>query len=227
MIALVVMTDGRRDCLDRTMRTIGRFMGPITSCFVNDDSGDGAYTHWIRDRWPWVTVIGGPDRLGFAGAYHHTRRWLRDHTTEPFILSTEDDFLVTEFIDLCAWLSILDANRHVAQIVAKRQPWNPAERAAGGIIEQHPDDYTDATDGDNHWVEHRRFWSTNPHLTRRATLDVDWPDGPESEGRFTHRLLADGFDGIAGGDVRFAFAGRRGDPPIVEHIGHTRNGKGY
>jgi hypothetical protein len=116
--------------------------------------------------------------------------------------------------------AVLNEQRHLVQLVLRRQPWNAEERAAGGIVEQHPDDYQDATDGTNYWLEHRRFFSTNPSLYHRSLLTRSWPDGEHSEGMFTHDLLRDE-------TLRFAFWGARDSGEWVTHIGRERVGTGY
>lgn len=216
MIVLAVMTDGRRECIEQTIPSLDLLAGPITTRMIHDDSGDAEYRRWLRRTFPDWQLVETPGRSGFDGAYRSVRGWLARETTEPFIFSTEDDFVINGPVDLRAMMTVLDANAHVVQLVLKRQAWNESERAAGGIIEQHPDDY-EQCDG---WVEHRRFWSTNPSLFRRDNLTHQWPKGAHSEGRFTYQLLADP-------DVRFAFWGHRDDPPRVEHIGHQRVGTGY
>ncbi|MBK8168410.1 MAG: hypothetical protein IPK64_20875 [bacterium] len=103
-----------------------------------------------------------------------------------------------------------------------RQPWNRAEQAAGGIVEQHPDDYLDRTDGTHHWLQHRRFYTTNPHLTRLRFIKThEWPEGSESEGRFGVGLFA------AEPMTTCGFWGPRGSGPWVRHIGAERAGTVY
>jgi hypothetical protein len=76
------------------------------------------------------------------------------------------------------------------------------------------------TDGRVFWTEHRRFFTTNPSVYRTSLCKLGWPQESESEGKFTHRLLADPL-------LRFAFWGRKFDPPLCEHIGTIRAGAGY
>ena len=78
-----------------------------------------------------------------------------------------------------------------------------------------PGDFTD----EGPVSRHRRFFTTNPSVYRASLCERGWPQEPHSEGVFTHRLLADGFD--------FAFWGGRFDPPAVTHIGAERTGRGY
>ena len=221
MITLLVMTDGRADCLARSMASLHRLRGPIAQRVMHDDSGDPAYRAHLTDTYHGWTVISTGQRSGFAGAYRSAWRWLRDHGTCEWVFSTEDDFELVRDVDLAAMISVM-AYRPLAQMALLRQPVNPAEKAAGGIVAQHPGDYRECTDGTHRWLQHRRFYTTNPHLVRRSFVAAhDWPDGPESEGRFGIGLFA------AEPVTVCAFWGGRDDPPLVEHIGAQRVGTGY
>ena len=69
------------------------------------------------------------------------------------------------------------------------------------------------------FLEHDLFFTTNPSLYRRSLLDNQWPEGPQSEGRFTGWMRDLGY--------RFAYLGEGSDPPWVHHIGDERAGKDY
>jgi hypothetical protein len=121
---------------------------------------------------------------------------------------------------------LLTGAPELVQVALLRHPWNPAEIAAGGIVEQHPADYVDRLaipwDRPIRYLEHRRFFTTNPSLYRMDLVrDTEWPDGTESEGRYGIGLLSQ--DPAR----QFAFFGARGDGPAVEHIGAARVGTGY
>jgi hypothetical protein len=222
VIGLCVITDGRRECIARTIPSaLASLKGPITYQVIIDDSADWDYGVWLRAMFPTFDVVHSVRRQGFGGAIRTAWAHL-SHRDERFIVHIEDDFTFERPVDLLAMAEILDWYPHLAQLVLRRQPWNAQEKAAGGIVEQHPDDYVDCSDGDHHWLEHRRFFSTNPCLYRMDLCRrYAWPTGAESEGRFTHWLLEDD------PGVRFAFWGKRTDSPWVTHIGDHRNGNGY
>lgn len=223
MIAVVVMTDGR-SCIEDTIESLALLDGPVTRRLINDDSGDADHRAWLLDRFRplgFELVPPAPVRQGFGGAIRHAWAYLNAETREPFMFITEDDFVLRRQVDLVAMALLLNRRKHLAQLVLRRQPWNADEVAAGGIIEQHPADFLQIVDEQHRqWVEHRRFFSTNPYLARRDLLEREWPEGTGSEGRFTHDLLRDP-------ELRFAFWGHRGDEPWVEHIGTERVGVGY
>lgn len=180
-------------------------------------------------------IVGVDDRaheLGFAGAIQ--QGWDKALATgADWIFHLEADFTFNQPVPLARMIAVLEHRPYLAQIVLKRQAWNEQERAAGGIIEQHPGDYEDrceliptsgpawnAPERREHWVQHRRFFSTNPCVYPARIARLGWPQVPQSEGMFTHKLLKDPH-------LRFAFWGARNDGPLVHHIGDERAGRGY
>lgn len=214
------MTDGRLDCIEQTITSAREHLvGQVTYKVIHDDTGDGAHRDYLRGMFPDFEVIGQPTRQGFGGAIRSAWAHLADRP-ERFVFHLEDDFTFNEPVPLAWMQQVLDRNPGLVQLALRRQPWNDAERAAGGIIEQHPDDYVDCSDGTSHWLEHRRFFTTNPSAYRATLMAKGWPDGEHSEGRFGIGLCENP-------TVRFGFWGRRSDPPKVHHIGAERAGMGY
>ena len=83
-----------------------------------------------------------------------------------------------------------------------------------------PDDFVEVGVPNVRWLEHRRFFTTNPSLYRRSLCWTGWPDTDHSEGAFTTQLLEDP-------ELRFAYWGSRNSGEWCEHIGHERAGTGY
>jgi hypothetical protein len=221
-VVLLVMTDGRRDCIERTLASAAENLhGPIRRRVIHDDSGDGEYAAWLRHRFPGFSVISDPHgRQGFGGAINSA--WAKvGHGQESYVFHLEDDFVFQRPVSLEPMMTILGTHPYLVQLALRRQPWNDEERTAGGIVEQYPADYADKGCCDDHqWLEHRRFFTTNPSLYRRSLCDLGWPISNESEGRFSARLAEDT-------DVRFGFWGARDSGEWVEHIGNERVGIGY
>lgn len=220
-VCLLVITDGRDDVLAETMASLAADLhGPVTRRVLYDDTGDPNHRAYLAVTYSAFEVVQHPTgRQGFGGAIRTA--WAHIGTgPERFVWHHEDDFLLNRPLDLTPLMAVLDACPHLAQLVLKRQPWNPQEEAAGGIIEQHPDDYTEVVDALGTWTEHRRFWSSNPSLYRRSLTFRGWPDVEHSEGHFSLALFTDPA-------VRCAFWGGRADEPYVHHIGKERAGVGY
>lgn len=197
---LLLISDGREDAEARCLRSMELMVPPVDHVVHVDDADH---------------------RLGFDGAIREG--WQRIRRIRPiprYCLHLEADFVFLEPVDLAGMADLLDRQPDVAQVALKRQAVNQEELAAGGIVELSPDDFTERSDGRATWMEHRRWWTTNPSLYRTELVHAaDWPVGPDSEGRFTHMLLRDP-------GLRFAIWGAKFDPPRVEHIG-VRVGVGY
>lgn len=225
MIALVVFTDGRREHLPWTIPSFEAMTsGPVSERYIVDDSGDPENHEWVRRVFPGFELVVHPsgDRQGFGGAIRTGWDHLRRHSSAELIFHLEDDFTFNRTVDLLDLAAVLAQRPHVAQVALRRQPWNEREALAGGIVEQHPNAYTDERDDHGReWLEHRQFFTTNPTLYRRSLIDEhEWPEGRESEGRFSIHLLGDP-------DLRFAFYGARDSGEWVTHHGNTRAGTGY
>jgi hypothetical protein len=220
-ICVLVMTDGRRECLARTLVSLReKLAGPVTRRVIHDDSGDIEFQAWVRQQDPDFELISTGTRSGFGGAYRNAWRWVAENVDQPFLFSTEDDFVMQRRVDLRAMRDVLQAAPDVAQVALRRQAWNPAEIEAGGVVEQHPGDYADAKIAGWPVLLHRRFWTTNPSLHRTSMCRSGWPGDPRSEGLHTARLLRDSA-------TRFAYWGSRDSGVWAEHIGHERVGRGY
>lgn len=224
-VLLLVMTDGRRNCIEQAIpHALTHLDGPLKRKVIHDDSGDAYYQSWLAEQFPDFEQIRTPGRSGFGGAirnaWDHLNRTAEDDQCR-YVFHLEDDFVIERNVDLSAMAACLQVFPHLVQLALRRQPWNDEERAAGGIVESHPNDYQDRRRGiDIRWLEHRRFFTTNPSLYRRSLCWRGWPDGDHSEGLFTHELLEDP-------DTRFGFWGARNSGEWVTHIGTERAGTGY
>lgn len=216
--ALLVMTDGRRECIEPTIASAeANLQGDITHRFIHDDSEDPAYRSWLWHRFPTYSVIGTRTRKGFGGAIASAWRYVRRF---DYVLHLEDDFTFNRPVDLEAMKLVLAATPHLQQLALRRQPWNEEERHAGGIVECHPADYTDVFLLGHAWLEHRRFFTTNPSLYRGSLCQRGWPEGAESEGHFGIALFADP-------QATCGYWGARDSGEWVTHIGRERAGVGY
>ena len=228
-VAVLVITDGRDDYLAATVASAMRSLtGPIVEWWMYDDTGRDNYRHQLARRWPTFRHFNAGARQGFGGAIQAAWRHLAEHSTADHVFHLEADFLFCRPVDLGQLAAVLETRPHVAQLALVRQAWNATELAAGGLLAAHPGAFTERADRDGRrWLEHRLWWTTNPSLYRRTLLDVGWPDGPQSEGTFTHRLLALGTPEVAPQYLAFGYWGGLDDGEWVDHIGHRRVGYDY
>ena len=60
---LLVMTDGRLDCIEQTIESARTNLdGEVTYKVIHDDTGDEAHRDYLRGMFPDFTVIGQPTR---------------------------------------------------------------------------------------------------------------------------------------------------------------------
>lgn len=229
--ALLVMTDGRRDCIVRTIASVVENLRGVdwARLVIHDDSGEPAHLDWLRSTFLGWEIHHDGRRAGFGGAVRSAWAHLAADPTLDFVWHQEDDFTYNRPVNVQNLATVLCVRPYLAQVALRRQAWNQAERAAGGVVELDPDSYSDhANTVGWRWLEHRLFISTNPSLYRAALMTMGWPDGAQSEGVFSHRVFTEGLPwGVAGPDVRAAYWGDRFSEPWVHHIGEVRNGTGY
>lgn len=218
----LVVTDGRPTLLEQTLHSWEQNGCELDVVVVIDDSSDPVYGARIRSLYEKkrFDIRSSPIKLGFNGAIQEGWSALMGCGLD-YVVHIEDDWEFLEPVPIQKMINVLAKNPVLAQLVLKRQPVNAEEIAAGGIIEQWPDQYTErATDG-NVWSEHALFFSTNPCIYPAEIINYRWPQTARSEQAFTRQLVAEGF--------RFAFWGAKTDPPRIHHIGDVRSptGTGY
>lgn len=221
MITLLVMTDGRKQFIEPTLERTNMLSGYISRKLIHDDSGDESYRKWLLRRYgKEYEIYSTGRRSGFGGAIISAWNQLQNDNND-WVFHLEDDFVMSNLVPLSEMITVMNRNPHIVQMALRRQPWNEVEKAAGGIVEADPDSYEEKTNGIHTWLEHRKFFTTNPSLYRKSlTVEHPWPVGLNSEGKFGIELFKDA-------DKRSAFWGHKGEEPRCWHIGEFRNGAGY
>ncbi|HYJ21626.1 MAG TPA: hypothetical protein VEW07_06360 [Solirubrobacterales bacterium] len=196
-VCLLVIDDGREDYLERCLESAAHNLPPMDACVMVSD----------------------PDHeLGFAGAVQAGWEGVLETGCE-WVFHLESDFVFTCPVDLPKMQAVVEQFPEIAQVALRRQAWNEAEKAAGGIVALDPRSFRTATCSTGYFTEHRKFFTTNPSLYRASLCERGWPQVPRSEGILTHELLSEGRS--------FAFIGPAPEPPRCWHIGETRTGTGY
>lgn len=217
-ITLLVITDGRRNCLEQTLTSLHQHVGRATfdHAVIVNDHPDPAYTEWVDSLGFDRHLKPAHTKRGFAATVQTGWEAVSD---ADFVFHLEDDFVFNRPTDLQDMVDVVN-REHLAQMALQRQPWNETELTAGGVIGMNPDDYTDMTDGHNHWLTHRLFYTMNPHISPHRIIKRGWPQVPHSEGMFAAALFKDPA-------IHCGYWGTRSDEPWVTHIGNQRYGKGY
>ena len=215
MTTLLIMSHGRGKELKQAIDSIhSNLRGRIDRWVIHSDAPNPCWNMWLRDRWGGDIVINDGER-GFTKSIINAWK----HIDDDYIIHWEEDFVLKEEVnvDLLRW--ILETSPELAQVALKRQPWNDAEKRAGGIIEQDPEAYTEEMKYGYVVTKHRKFFTTNPCIYGRNVVELGWPDEQYSEGMFGFKVWDAG--------LYSSFLGSKFDPPKVEHIGYERTGVGY
>lgn len=215
---LLVMTDGRRDCILRTIPAALLALPTVGRKVIHDDSGDPEYADWLEAMYaPDFEFIHTPARSGFGGAIQSAWSWLLENDASPYIFHLEDDFILPKQIPLEEITQdVLPRYPNIMQMAFLRQAWNPAEVAAGGVI---PNCGTANFRFKAKWIEHRDFITTNPCVYRRELMQRGWPRIKYSEGYFSIALFNENPAYVS------AYWGKGEE--WVEHIGRERLGVNY
>lgn len=223
MIALCVITDGRRQHIEATVASARENIDPllITERWMYDDSGDDDNQKWLEDRFPDFTVWQHDDgRQGFGGAIRELWRRLRAESGAEYVFHLEDDFTFNHGVPIADMVATLDDWPDLAQLALLRQPWNDAEKAAGGIVQSRPDTFREVPVRHGTYLAHDAYFTTNPCLYPLDLVrDQEWPQGADSEGVFSRILRDDHY--------RFGYWGGLDWPVAVHHNGTERAGTGY
>lgn len=221
-VTIAVHTDGRREYITQSIPSlVERVQGEIVKRVIYDDSGDPEYKAWLEQQFGPMGfyVVGPAKRLGYTGSMQALWTYLRRRCDSAFVFLAEDDFIYERDVDLDVFADTLMAQPHLRQMALLRKPYYQLELEAGGIVEQKPEAYAPAGNGNGlSWLEHREYFTANPSLFRRSLCEVPWPAGHSSERLYTERLNLDP-------GSRFAYWGH--GEPWIEHIGAVRAGSNY
>lgn len=215
-VALLVMTDGRREYIRDTIRSAScNLEGPFGPLFMYDDSADEANHEWLRNNFPSFKLFYKETRQGFGGAINSAWEFMKDYEFE-YIFHLEDDFTFNRKIPVDDMIQKLVENPNVYQMALRRQAWNREEMRVGGVIQRWPDQFHQQ----NGFMTHRLFFTTNPSLYRRSLIETrTYPNIKDAEGHFTLEITGSDPNAV------FGFWGDKTDPPWVNHNG-VKRGKG-
>lgn len=205
---LIVLTNRTNRYLPLSLASIAEHVAGVTRLTIVDDSGDASFRAKLGKRHEVVAVAAEP--AGYVPAMTTVFQMAEGEN----VAFWEEDFLAIGPVDLDAMARALDEREHLAQLALMREPWYANEILAGGVLEAKAaqGDEIELVDG---VFEHRAFFTCNPTVLPRRTLDRPWPTGEWSESQFGQRLLKDP-------SVRFGML----PGVIVEHVGE-RTGFGY
>ena len=228
-LSMIVRTGGtaeawpaRREYLERTMASL------VEHVRYDSVVRRVVYSDWPEAITPELTAIAerhgfyvvGEGNVGYTPSMQKLWRYLASRR-DPFeyVFLAEDDFVYERDVDLAELVEALEENRHLVQVALLRDACYPAERERGGILGHPVEEFTPGVLKGSRWLEHRRFFTTNPTVFRRSLTARPWPTQSHSEAVFGRLLFADS------PTARSALWGE--GEPWVTHIGEVRAGAGY
>jgi len=201
-LALMVITDGRWDYLQRTLESAAVALDwPWHQKILVDDSGEEK--GFCPDGFEFVK---NTPRRGLAGAIQSG--WDALDKDIDYVFHLEDDFIFPDVVDIELMIEILEYEPELAQVALLRQPWSPEEQQAGGIYSIEPERFKQKYG----FVQQSHLFTFNPCLYPIGVAR-DYQAGLEAD--LTANLLSD--------DWRFGYLGELGDEPKTIHIGIRRS----
>jgi len=201
-VALMVITDGRWDYLQRTLESAAECLDyPFSQRILVDDSGEEL--GFCPDGFEFVK---NTPRRGLAGAIQSG--WDALDADIDYVFHLEDDFIFPDVVDVELMIELLEYENDLAQIALLRQPWSPEEKQAGGIYSIGPERFKQKYG----FVQQQHLFTFNPCLYPIGVAR-DYRAGLEAE--LTADLLKDGWS--------FGYLGELGDEPRTIHIGIRRS----
>lgn len=229
-VALMFITDGRRDCARRTLDSLRETLAPegcgnpffFDYTVVVDDGCDVDYSKWL-DEYHWDRhLLPGRTKRGFDGAIRAGWGAVALESKCDYLFHLEDDYVFNRHFSIAEMIRLLERYPEMVQVALKRQPWGGDADHPNGFVGKNPDAYEDHTEvAGTSWFQHRLFFSTNPSLYRTSLCEREWPVGEQSEGRFHHELMRECPESF------YAYLGHKDDEPRVTHIGVERTGIRY
>lgn len=177
---LALMTNGRRECLERTLAGLKEHLSPTPDeCFFHNDAGVTEYRDLLdATGWEWE-VEDSRSAIGHCRSYDHLWQAAARSSCEHAFL-VEDDQVLLRPVDLRDLAYVLRTTGTV-QMTLLRTPWG-AEVPHGGYIPQEPGWYERCTDGVAEWIETTRNWACAPTLIRTdLAREFAWPLDPGCE----------------------------------------------
>lgn len=206
---LLIITDGRRDLLERTLKSAKENLPEFEKKIIINDCQDSTFKSFLNSLYDYE-VYHNYEKLGFCGAIQ--KGWDVLPPTD-YVFHLEEDFIFNKKVDVEKMKEILQDDK-ICQVSLKRQKWGSE---VNGFIEDNPQDY-EQKEG---YVRHRNFFTTNPSLYKYDITKIGFPQVKRSEHEFSQILFNLGFYS--------AILGDKFDPPKVEHIGveQSINATGY
>lgn len=220
MIALVVVTDGRREFIPQAIASIYENVQGINGprVMVNDAAEDPQYGYDIVDKFgPDFRYFHHPVRRGLAFGIRQGWSAAIENPAVRYIWHHEDDYVVPDPIDLNELAQALNSAPTLAELTLKRDPYSSEEAAAGDYMKVGSHHYEDAkTPNGFEYVRHDQIFFSQPSLIPRAVAEACIRTNTD----LTEPGLRDILTRLG---YHFGVVGKIEDRPRVRHIGNRRS----
>jgi hypothetical protein len=203
-LTVCITSCGRLDLLAETLRTF-RLYNRGGRYLLSEDSTNPAVIEEAKRRYPEITVMSGPERLGLMGSIDR----LYSAVETPYIFHLEDDWHFDGPVDWQAAIALLEQNDKVSNVIVRAFDEIKANlRARSDRIE-----CAGASFQLMRQNAHPEFfgWSSNPGLIKTSLYHAYKP---------FKRMLHDQMSGAIKKDGRTAAFLL---PGVARHAGHGRN----
>lgn len=227
-VCRIVLTNGRKDYLTRTMKSFTRLMSPVDYTVIGDDSQDKEFGDWLDKEFPGAAILHHETKLGMCENIRQL--WRAVPAGMEYIQHLEEDFELLKPVDLGEIQWVMAHRPVLGQIWLMRQPWYASEVAVGSVFKHlvlrdgahgWKGMWVDRGDKILMWTECQEgiFWSHNPCLYRANMLVMRYPTAPLCEDAMARIMFYAG--------KRSAFWGSPDEDPYTRHIGEISSKVGY
>lgn len=220
MIIPVVITDGRREFIEPTIKSVFENVHGLSlpGVMVNDCGEDLSYDDWLREKFGANFIrINHLRRRGLAAGIRSGWEMAIRKPEVTHVWHQEDDYVIPQTVELGPLVEAMESEPMLAELTLKRNPYSREEHAAGDYMASNPEPYSDTeTPNGFKYVRHDRIFHSQPSLIPRRVVELV----------LEHRvaLTEPGLrDILVGAGYHFGVIGQMADAPLVEHIGTRRS----
>jgi hypothetical protein len=210
-IAFLIFTDGRLEYLARALDSAEKNLQCHFAVrrIVNDEPlVEDVLRKTYEPRG--YEVVSHAERLGFCGSIQAA--WNDLPAGAEWVWHCEDDFTYNEPIPVMQMIKVMQFHGYLALL---RQAVNNEEQAAGGIIQLHPNWFTEKKWREFCWLEYNVCMTSNPSLYPASITKYPYGEKGDGEGKIGKLLRDEGY--------LYAYWGGLDQGPKVTHIGEHRS----
>lgn len=186
---VVLLSHRKQEFLETALASIRTYATGVSKIIIVDDSGDREHHEWLDSLGICYSLTHPLGKnVGYLMAMNvvwEAARYQADLAGVGHAILWEEDFVLTAPVDFHRLASIMDhpSNARLAQLNLQRQSVYRVERRLGYMESHNRRGYRLdqwATNGIA-WVKRKKPFTTNPSMTRREVLAMDWPSREQAD----------------------------------------------